>query len=491
MQMAQPTPGNTRNHRLDGIWLGHLGAEGDSLRIQLFISTDPLGQLAVSLDSIDQRAAGLACANVSFDNDAFSFDVPAAGGKWTGTLSADNNRLTGRWFQFKNFPLEFERQEQATPIPPPPTRRVLPALPPIPASEVSAQLAHDFGDIVTTGWLAPESRGGIAVGISQNGVRSIATFGAAKIDSIFEIGSISKTFTGLLLAQMAAQGEVELDEPVRRLLPLQAATTPASQEISLVDLSTHHSGLPRLPTNMHPANPEDPYADYDAQKLLAFIDSHGLTKPDKPAFNYSNLGAGLLGYALAHRASQPFFALLDERILSPLGLTDTAIALGEEQQTRFMQGHRANGMATMPWHLGAIAGAGGLRASVTDLLSYLEAFCNPEGQRSKSQSDRPSLSTALENAQKPREEIREVGRICLGWLYRRDEHTHWHTGGTGGFTSYAAFNRQSGRAIVVLANAGGRIDGSPAEAIGHYVADRLDGKPALWPGSTLPAQHAG
>jgi len=471
---------------LDGIWLGQLVVDETPLRIQLVVKTDRHGRRRVSLDSIDQRTTGLVCANVSFNDGLFSFDVPSVQGRWTGALSADDNRLMGRWTQRADYSVDFDRQAQALTVQPLPPPRRLPGLPPVAAAELGAQLSRDLEDVSTHGWFSRGHAGGAVVGISQGGERFIVSLGAANADSIFEIGSVSKTFTGLVLAQMAAQRKVRLDEPVRRWLPVGVVSKPALREITLLDLSTHHSGLPRLPANMQPANPQDPYADYDAQKLLAFLQVHGVGRADEPGYRYSNLGAGLLGYALANRANRPFFDLLSEQVLRPLGLTDTAIALSVEQQARFIHGHQASGRPTGPWNLGVLAGAGGLRASVADLLAYLEAFCDPQRVSDASGAGGRTLGAALEDAQKPRMVVNAALTMCIGWHYQPASRTHWHTGGTGGYTSYAAFSRESRRAVVVLVNSASAETGSPAALIGRYLVDRLEGRPTIWPGTALP-----
>jgi serine-type D-Ala-D-Ala carboxypeptidase/endopeptidase len=477
---APPSP-------VDGIWLGQLAVEERVLRIQLIVKTDEAGRHVVSFNSIDQRGIDLACENISFSDSRFSFEAPSIHGRWVGTLSADCNRLTGQWTQFADYPLNFDRQTQitrATPLPPP---RILPALPPVPVADLGAQLSQDLDAIVTNGWLSPGSPGGVVIGVVQDDQRSIVSFGAADATSIFEIGSVSKTFTALLLAQMVAQGQAYLDEPVRELLPRGIVKERSQREITLLDLSTHHSGLPRLPTNMRPADLDDPYADFDAEKLLEFIAAYGTGKPEKPQCSYSNLGVGLLGYALANRAGKPFEALLHEQVLDPLGMHDTAIALSSEQQKRFIQGHKANGKSTPPWDVNVLAGAGGLRASVADMLRYLDAFCDPLRIRNAAGPGGRTLSQALEEVQKRRVGVSANMTMCLGWFYQLGDETHWHTGGTGGFTSYAAFNRFSGRAIVVLVNTAGDDTGSPAAVIGRYIGERLDGKKAIWPGTAMLA----
>ncbi|MDQ7979538.1 serine hydrolase domain-containing protein [Paraburkholderia sp. SARCC-3016] len=284
---------------------------------------------------------------------------------------------------------------------------------------------------------------------------------------------------------MVAQGQACLDEPVRELSPSAIVHEQAKREISLLDLSTHHSGLPRLPSNMRPADPENPYADFDAEKLLEFVVTYGTGKPEKPKFSYSNLGVGLLGFALANRGGKPFVELLREQVLDPLGMSDTTVALTSEQQMRFIQGHKTNGRPAHPWDLNSLVAAGGLRASVSDVLRYLEALNDPQSVRDATGPGRYTLSQALEDVQKPRVKVDAALTMCLGWFYRPEDQTHWHTGGTGGFTSYAAFSRPRKRAIVVLVNSAGGDTGSPAEVIGRYIGERLDGRKAIWPGTAV------
>ena len=147
-------------------------------------------------------------------------------------------------------------------------------------------------------------------------------------DSVFEIGSITKTFTATLLAVMVQNDEVNLDDPVASLLP--AGTSVPSRDgrqITLEDLATHTSGLPRNPANLDPDDPDNPYADYTVTQLYDFLGSYELTTDPGSHFEYSNVGAALLGHALALRAGMPFEDLVRTRILEPLDMTSTGITL--------------------------------------------------------------------------------------------------------------------------------------------------------------------
>jgi len=159
----------------------------------------------------------------------------------------------------------------------------------------------------TSGWIAPGTGGGLVIGVSQQGERRVFAYGAASPDSLFEIGSISKTFTGLALARMVEQGKARFDEPVRLLLPAGTVPKPTGREISLIDLATHHSGLPPVPSNL-----SRPCGDYSPADLYAYLAKHGLEKPPEASFGYSNLGVGLLGQALAVRGGMSYPELLRE-----------------------------------------------------------------------------------------------------------------------------------------------------------------------------------
>ena len=145
-------------------------------------------------------------------------------------------------------------------------------------------------------------------------------------NTVFEMGSISKVFTGALLADMVARGEVKLDDPIAKYLP-QTVKVPSrnGRQITLLDLATQSSGLPRLPSNMRPADFSNPYADYSVQQLYEFLSGYSLTRDPGQRYEYSNLGVGLLGHVLALRAGKSYEEILKERILDPLGMNDTRV----------------------------------------------------------------------------------------------------------------------------------------------------------------------
>jgi D-alanyl-D-alanine-carboxypeptidase/D-alanyl-D-alanine-endopeptidase len=356
----------TKPSRIDGIWLGTLQAGSVALRIQLHVKSDKGGHEFCALDSLDQHAMGLDCANVAFAGDNFSFDVPAVKGNLVGKLSADGNSLAGTWSQGGNsLPLNLTRQAAAVSAKEP---KIDPAIARVTAPELQSVLDRDLVEALKSGELAPATGAGVSIGVIEHGVQRIFSYGTAKPDSIFEIGSITKTFTGLILSQMVEQGKVKFDEPVREMLPLETVAKPVGSEITLLDLATQHSGLPRMPDNFAPVNPANPYADYHAANLYAFLAKQGVAKPAQTEFLYSNVGFGLLGQALAVRAGTTYPDLLKAQIVDPLGLQDTAIALSPAQKARFIMGHNGDHQPASPWDLDAFAGAGAIRSTAGDML---------------------------------------------------------------------------------------------------------------------------
>jgi CubicO group peptidase (beta-lactamase class C family) len=460
----------------DGIWLGTLAGR---LRVQVHLILGPSGKWSCALDSLDQGAPGIPCNNVQVSGDAVSFAVPAVQGNFKGTLSTDAKTLTGSWTQGSPMPLVLERQTAAIATPeatPPPTDA---ALPPVGVVDLKPVLDRDLAIALKSGPLAPETHGGVTIGVVQHGVERIFSYGTAQPDSVFEIGSISKTFTGLILAQMVEQGKVRLDQPVRELLPPDTVAKPASgDEITLIDISDQHAGLPRMPDNFHPADENNPYADYDAKALYAFIAKHGVAHPADAPFLYSNLAVGLLGQGLANRANVPYPTLLHDQITGPLNMRDTAIALDPTLQARFIQGY-ADGKPAHAWDLDALAGAGGIRSTAADMLTYLQAQLHPDRLPAgvSATADGKTLAAAIAKSHVIHAEVGGGEHIALNWFRIDATGSFWHNGGTGGYSSYALFNPEKDYAVVVLDNAGPGPD-MFADKLGAHIEQRLTGLPA-------------
>ena len=463
---------------VDGFWLGTLQTRGPSLRIQLTVRSDRSGQEFCALDSLDQGAYGLSCAEVAWVGSDLSFDIPQVQGHWRGKLSGDGQTLSGTWTQAVPLPLTLQRQSKPQLQPPPPKISFQPAIAPVDAAAMQAVLTQDFAQALKSGALSPATSAGVAIGVVRNGVPRVFAWGSATADSIFEIGSITKTFTGLVLAQMVAQGKVRLDEPVRELLPPGTVARPQGPEITLLDLVTQHSGLPRLPDNLAPADPDNPYSDYRALNLYQFLAGHGVAKPADAPFLYSNLGLGLLGQALADRAGTTYARLISNEVTVPLQLSDTGVSLSAGQQARFIQGHTFDNRPAGAWDLDALAGAGALRSTAADMLTYLEANLHPDRLMTGGSGARRTLAAAITQSHQPRADA-GANKIAFAWFYNPQTRDYWHNGATGGYSSYAFFNLQGDYAGVVLMNRTVGAQGSLADLLGQHTSERFAGQPAI------------
>ena len=296
---------------------------------------------------------------------------------------------------------------------------------------------------------------GIVVGvIDPNGRRVIACGHLANGDTrtldgdtIFEIGSVSKVFTSLILADMVNRKEVALDDPAAKYLPENVRMPERSgKSITLLDLSTHSSGLPFMPGNRK-LDPRDLFADdYSVNDLYQFLSGYTLPRDPGSEFEYSNLGGGLLGHLLAHRAGRDYESLVGIGITRPLNMPDTGIKLSSSMQQRMATGHNARLAPVPKLDLTTLAGAGALRSSANDMLTFLEAFL---GYRESPLA--PAMKAMLE-VRRPAGQI-EIG---LGWLLRAIDGREivWHNGGTGGFRSFVGYDPQERIGVVVLSNAG-------------------------------------
>jgi serine-type D-Ala-D-Ala carboxypeptidase/endopeptidase len=448
------------------------------LRIQLRLDLAK-SPPSCSLDSLDQHAQGIPCANLAVTGASLSFDVPSVRGALVGTVTDDGNTLNATWTQGGS-PLPLVLTRQPSPIEPP--KAVLdPAMPPVDVANLKEVLDKDLAAALAIGELAPATGGGVTIGVVAHGVRRIFAYGTTKMDSVFEIGSITKTFTGLILAQMVEQKATRLDEPVRALLPAGTLSTPASgPEITLLDLSAQRSGLPRMPDNFNPADPNNPYADYDKKALYAFVASHGLALPAKPVFGYSNLGVGLLGQALAERAGTTYEALLHREVTGPLGMRDTAITLSPALRARFAPGHDGKHRPARAWDIDALAGCGSIRSTAADMLTYLEAELHPDHlpEAARRTPEGKTLGPAIRASQVAQGEAQGGMHIALNWFRVDESGSYWHNGATGGYSAFAGFNPEKDVAIIVLSNTS-LGDRTFADDLGAHIAQRLSGKPAV------------
>jgi serine-type D-Ala-D-Ala carboxypeptidase/endopeptidase len=271
-------------------------------------------------------------------------------------------------------------------------------------------------------------------------------------DTVFEIGSITKTFTSLALAVLVESGTVRLDTPLRELLPTGTAVPSRDgTEITLEHLARHTSGLPRSPLPLlHEVHVVllrggNPY-DMDEVEVLDSLRRVSLKHtPGQGHLGYSNLGGGLLGIALRRAVgASSYEEMVSTTVLEPLQLFDTIVRPTADQAARLAQGHGLRRRPVDPWYLEGMAGAGALRSTATDLLRYLRAQLEPE---------RTPLAEAIRLTHQLWEPQRRM-TIGLGWIRTKASGgaMWWHNGGTGGYHSFAGFSPEQGRAAVVLVN---------------------------------------
>ncbi len=263
--------------------------------------------------------------------------------------------------------------------------------------------------------------------------------------SLFQVGSVTKTFTATLLATMVLDGEVKLDDPIAKYLPPGVhAPTRDGRAITLLDLAEQRSGLPRMPANMSVATMTgpQPYETYDTQAMFAFLSGYTLPRDPGAQFEYSNYGAGLLGQLLANRAHMTYAALLRKRVLAPLGMNDTTLAVTATQASRFTVGRDANGDAVPAWRFAALAPAGAIISSIADLTKY--ARCNMGAG---------PLAKACLFAQAPRAPI-PGNRIGLIWWTDDATKIIHHGGDTVNYHAGIAIAPDRKSAAIVLENGG-------------------------------------
>jgi len=323
-------------------------------------------------------------------------------------------------------------------------------------ASTGADTSSSLEDLLQTYVQEHRSSVGIAAARVSPGGVEVATAGrtggrgstAPSPETLFEIGSITKVFTGLLLADMVARGEVGLDTALGELIPEPERLDPAVARISLQELVTHTSGLPRLPLygpmlRRMALRPGHPYHGSTREELFQAVAELAADDLDgRGSFAYSNLGPALLGRLLEVAAGTPYEVLLEERVLDRLGLRHTHFTPHVLDAPSLARGHRENLRPTRNWVLDAYAPAGGLSSNLTDMVSFLQQAM--EGDDELLRRSLQPLWTAA--APTP-----DAG---MGWVLDTldDEPFHWHNGRTGGYHAFVGFLPESQRGIVVLSN---------------------------------------
>ncbi len=313
------------------------------------------------------------------------------------------------------------------------------------------------------GYVASHKNAALVIAVYRQGKEYVQGFGAISeantnrpdARTIFEIGSVTKVFTATVLSEMVDNGEVKLDDPISLYLP-KGVTSPAfnGHEITLENLATHTSGLPRLPDNLL-ANAKDqnnPYADYTTKDLYDNLATVKLKSVPGAKSEYSNYGFGLLGKILELKTGKSYEELIQEKVCTPLGMQSTTTRLSAEQKERLAPGHSPDGGVVPNWDFNSLTGCGAVRSDAADLLKLIEASL---GQTNS------EISTALNHMQEYH--FREFsGGIGLGWQIAETVEQltlYWHNGGTGGYVSFVGFDKKHQVGVVILSNYGDAFAG--------------------------------
>ncbi|WP_078941455.1 serine hydrolase domain-containing protein [Streptomyces cellulosae] len=325
-------------------------------------------------------------------------------------------------------------------------------------------------DLLATLVKAAPGASAVALALRRGPERTLLTSGvtalhggtATRPDTRFEIGSLTKTFTALLLAEMVARGEVAYDDPITRFLPRSASPRLRGSPITLIHLATHTSGLPHLPSGLlrsaAPAWFSNPYADYSPAALRNALARARPRTAAGTRVRYSNFGVGLLGELLTHAAHGPggnYARLLSDRVLEPLRLAHTSCDTGQPQATGYWHGR-----PRPAWQIPALPGAGAARSSARDLLTVLDGLIDPAMAPLRIPR---TLRAALADVTTPRLALPRSGRrIALIWNIRPQpgHDLYHHSGGTRGFTTFAGFSPRTHTALTALTNTGPALSGT-------------------------------
>ena len=310
---------------------------------------------------------------------------------------------------------------------------------------------------------------GLSIGVLRGSESATVHLGKTKQkgpkpndETIYEIGSVSKVFTNLLLADAVIQGKVKLEQNAQDLLP-EGVTMPKwnDQSISLLDLATHSSGLPRLSDNMPFGNPQNPYVDYPSKLAHEFLNKHKLTRAPGKKGEYSNFGVALLGHMINDQAKVSYDELLKERLAKPLRMQSTTIKLTPAMKKRFATPYLGPDLPTVGWDFADMPGAGGIRSTTSDMMKFAKANLNGiDGE----------LGKAIELAWKEHRQTNE-SRMGLGWHITGDG-SRWHNGQTGGFHSMLMLNRKAKHGVVLLSNTGSM----EVDRLAHDIVAMLSGE---------------
>ncbi len=318
-------------------------------------------------------------------------------------------------------------------------------------------------DSLVRPYIQQKNTAGICIAVIKDGKVQTYSYGETKLgeknlpdadQTLFEIGSISKTFTAILLADAVIKGKMQLNDPISKYLPDSIGKMSYKDApITLQTLSNHSSGFPSLPANFFQKsdNEANPYQNYDEKRMFTYLKNFKPYREVGVNYDYSNFAVGLLGTILARQNQTSYEQLITDKICQPLQMKNTKIFLQDTDNQRFAQGYDGNGKATSAWDMNTLAGAGGIRSTVNDLVKYVMAnmtIAPKQLQEAINLTHKTTFSKA-ENV------------VGLGWILpsKANSNLYFHNGGTGGFRSFAGFDKERKIGIVILSNATESVDG--------------------------------
>jgi CubicO group peptidase (beta-lactamase class C family) len=306
---------------------------------------------------------------------------------------------------------------------------------------------------ILSGYIQAKGNVGLSTGVYNKGQEYFYNYGETKQGNnqlptnrtLYDIGSITKTFTATLLAIAVDQGKATLTTPIYKLLPDSVTANPALKSITLDELANHTSGLARLPPNIteHQSDSNQPYWDYDEQQLFSALRHLALSHAPGTNYDYSNFGAGLLGVLMEIFFHQPYQQLVNKYILLPAAMTQSHFQMGVADQKLLAQGYNEQLQAVPSWNFQALQAAGAIKSSSSDLLAY----------------GKLQLGSANETLNKALKLTHQItydhgsNVIGLGWQYLPDNRRLLqHSGGTGGYRSIVCVDLDRNIVVIVLTN---------------------------------------
>ena len=310
-------------------------------------------------------------------------------------------------------------------------------------------------DSLVSQYMRNENTVGLVLGVLKDGKTYVYGYGETEKGkkqlpdqhTIFEIGSISKTFTATLLAYFIEQGKVKAEDPINKYLPDSINSLEKNgKNVTLQSLSNHSSGLPRLPGNLFQyADLSNPYAHYNNKRLFIFLKDYQLTREPGAQYEYSNLAVGLLGVILERASGKSYEQLLNEIIFQPLGMQESMVTIRKGDSSRFAQGYNPKAEPAHSWEFTSLTAAGGIRSTVNDMLLYAKGQVG---------GAKVPLQNAIELTHQPTFAYGQT-KVGLGWHFNESGEYKYsgHSGQTGGYCSSMMVDRKNKIAVVILTNA--------------------------------------